>query len=621
MYVAPNGSRAASAGTYLLYASHIAAMAPGTHVGAATPIALSAPGLPGAPPPSKSEKQSESDPTSSAERKSINDAVAYIRSLAEIRGRNADWGEKAVREAATLTATAALKQKVIDVIARDVDELLSSIDGRSITTASGEVQLATKGRRVVEIKPDWKMELMSAITDPNIALILLMIGIYGIIFEFLTPGAVAPGVVGGVCLIVALTALSVLPVNLGGLALLLFGIALMVVEAFAPSVVIGLGGLVAFVLGALFLFDPGDTDIPIKFLVGARWDGGAQRSILHGCIRVRRAGAPSPRADRCGRNDRKHGQCRGLGTGSGPYLGIWRNVGGVVEPGPCQGPEGAHRGSHGAHTRGRAKHLIGEGDMSDMQSLGSLLSGALPLLVIVAIAAYSIRILREYERGVVFLLGRFWKVKGPGLVIIVPFIQQMVRMDLRTRVLDVPPQDVISRDNVSVKVNAVVYFRVIDPEKAVIQVEQYEAATSQFAQTTLRSVLGQHDLDQMLAEREKLNTEVQRILDERTDAWGIKVSNVELKHIDLNESMICAIAKQAEAERLRRAKIIDAEGELQAAERLAQAGEILSRRPEAMQLRYLGTLLNIAGERSSTIVFPLPMDLAKIARDRAEGLS
>lgn len=248
--------------------------------------------------------------------------------------------------------------------------------------------------------------------------------------------------------------------------------------------------------------------------------------------------------------------------------------------------------------------------MPDSQSLVTLFSSALPLLIIVAIVAYSIRILREYERGVVFLLGRFWKVKGPGLVIIVPFIQQMVRMDLRTRVLDVPPQDVISKDNVSVKVNAVVYFRIVDPEKAVIQVEQFEMATSQFAQTTLRSVLGQHDLDQMLAEREKLNTEVQRILDERTDAWGIKVSNVELKHIDLNETMIRAIAKQAEAERLRRAKIIDAEGELQAAERLAQAGEILSKHPEAMQLRYLGTLSNIAGEKSSTIVFPLPMDLA-----------
>lgn len=248
--------------------------------------------------------------------------------------------------------------------------------------------------------------------------------------------------------------------------------------------------------------------------------------------------------------------------------------------------------------------------MPNIQSLVTLFSSAIPLLFIVAIVAYSIRILREYERGVVFLLGRFWKVKGPGLVIIVPFIQQMVRMDLRTRVLDVPPQDVISRDNVSVKVNAVVYFRVVDPEKAVIQVEQFESATSQFAQTTLRSVVGQHELDEMLAEREKLNAEVQRVLDERTDAWGIKVSNVELKHIDLNENMIRAIAKQAEAERLRRAKIIDAEGELQAAERLAQAGEILAKRPEAMQLRYLGTLLNIAGERSSTIIFPLPIDLA-----------
>jgi regulator of protease activity HflC (stomatin/prohibitin superfamily) len=242
----------------------------------------------------------------------------------------------------------------------------------------------------------------------------------------------------------------------------------------------------------------------------------------------------------------------------------------------------------------------------------ALFSGLFPLIVIILLLVYSIRVLREYERAVVFLLGRFWKVKGPGLVVIVPFIQQMVRMDLRTRVLDVPPQDVISKDNVSVRVNAVIYFRVIDPEKAVIQVEQFEAATSQLAQTTLRSVVGQHDLDEMLAEREKINNEIQRILDAQTDAWGIKVSNVELKHIDLNETMIRAIAKQAEAERLRRAKIIDAEGELQAAERLLQAGEILARRPEAMQLRYLGTLLNIAGERSNTIVFPLPMgDLAK----------
>ncbi|MBI2296451.1 MAG: slipin family protein [Betaproteobacteria bacterium] len=240
------------------------------------------------------------------------------------------------------------------------------------------------------------------------------------------------------------------------------------------------------------------------------------------------------------------------------------------------------------------------------------------LALAAALLAYSFRVLREYERGVVFMLGRFWKVKGPGLIIVVPFIQQIVRVDLRTRVLDVPPQDVISRDNVSVKVNAVVYYRVMDPEKAIIQVENFNQATSELSQTTLRSVLGQHELDEMLAEREKLNSDLRRLLDEATDAWGIKVANVALKHVDLNEVMVRAIAKQAEAERLRRAKIIDAEGELQAAERLAQAGEILSRRPQAMQLRYLGTLLNIAGEKSNIIVFPLPMDVLSAIRPPSE---
>jgi regulator of protease activity HflC (stomatin/prohibitin superfamily) len=237
-----------------------------------------------------------------------------------------------------------------------------------------------------------------------------------------------------------------------------------------------------------------------------------------------------------------------------------------------------------------------------------------PMLLVLALAAYSFRILREYERGVVFLLGRLWKIKGPGLVVVVPGVQQMVRVDLRTRVLDVPTQDVISRDNVSVKVNAVVYYRVIDPEKAIIQVENFNMATSQLSQTTLRSVLGQHDLDAMLAEREKLNGDLRRLLDEQTDAWGIKVSNVELKHVDLSESMVRAIARQAEAERLRRARVIEAEGELQAAEKLSQAGEILSRRPEAMQIRYLGTLQNIASERSSTVVFPVPIDLLGLLR-------
>ncbi|WP_153111089.1 slipin family protein [Propionivibrio limicola] len=233
--------------------------------------------------------------------------------------------------------------------------------------------------------------------------------------------------------------------------------------------------------------------------------------------------------------------------------------------------------------------------------------GAVLLLVMLAVA--SIRILREYERGVVFLLGRFWKVKGPGIVLIVPGIQQMVRVDLRLVVMDVPSQDVISRDNVSVQVNAVVYFRVVDPEKAIIHVENYFEATSQLAQTTLRSVLGKHELDDMLAERERLNVDIQQILDAQTDSWGIKVANVEIKHVDINDSMVRAIARQAEAERERRAKVIHAEGELQASEKLLEAAQVLAQSPQAMQLRYLQTLTNIAGDKSSTIVFPMPMDI------------
>ena len=242
------------------------------------------------------------------------------------------------------------------------------------------------------------------------------------------------------------------------------------------------------------------------------------------------------------------------------------------------------------------------------------------VFLIVALLAASLRILREYERGVVFMLGRFWKVKGPGLVIIIPGIQQMVRVDLRTVVFDVPSQDVISRDNVSVKVNAVVYFRVIDPAKSILQVENYINATSQLAQTTLRAVLGKHELDEMLAERERLNQDIQQLLDAQTDAWGIKVSNVEIKHVDIDESMVRAIAKQAEAERERRAKVIHAEGELQASEKLLAAAEILAAKPQAMQLRYLQTLSNIAGDRTNTIVFPLPGELMNLMlRDRKPG--
>jgi regulator of protease activity HflC (stomatin/prohibitin superfamily) len=235
--------------------------------------------------------------------------------------------------------------------------------------------------------------------------------------------------------------------------------------------------------------------------------------------------------------------------------------------------------------------------------------GGIAVIIIFILLVSALRVLREYERGVVFTLGRFTNVKGPGLVLVIPGIQQMVRVDLRTIVMDVPSQDVISRDNVSVKVNAVVYFRVIEPEKAIIQVANFYEATSQLAQTTLRAVLGKHELDEMLAERDKLNLDIQRILDAQTDAWGIKVANVEIKHVDINETMVRAIAQQAEAERTRRAKVIHAEGEQQAAEKLLEAARMLAQQPEAMQLRFLQTLSSIAGDKSNTIVFPVPVDM------------
>jgi len=241
--------------------------------------------------------------------------------------------------------------------------------------------------------------------------------------------------------------------------------------------------------------------------------------------------------------------------------------------------------------------------------------------ILIILLVNTIKILKEYERGVIFFLGRFYRVKGPGLIILIPFIQTMTKIDLRVIVMDVPTQDVISRDNVSVKVNAVIYFRIVDPEKAVIQVANVFEATSQLSQTTLRSVLGQHELDDMLSERDKLNADIQAILDQRTDNWGIKVANVEIKHVDLDESMIRAIAQQAEAERARRAKVINAEGEKQAAAMLAEAAATLSSQKQALQLRYLQTMKEVAGDRTNTIIFPLPLDLIKPLLDLSDAVS
>ena len=246
-----------------------------------------------------------------------------------------------------------------------------------------------------------------------------------------------------------------------------------------------------------------------------------------------------------------------------------------------------------------------------------LLEYLIPVVLVLAILISAIRILREYERGVIFFLGRFQMVKGPGLIIVIPVIQKMVRVDLRVVTYDIPPQDLISRDNVTVRVSAVLYFRVVDPERAIIQVEQFFVATSELAQTTLRSVLGQHDLDEMLSQRDKLNADIQNILDEQTASWGIKVTNVEIKHIDLNESMIRAIARQAEAERERRAKVIHAEGELQASKKLLKAAEVMSQNPQTLQLRYLQTLSDISNENATTIVFPLPLEVLRAFTDAA----
>ena len=546
-------------------------------------------------------------------KKQINDAAAYIRGLAQTRGRNAAWAERAVREAVSLSAAEAERERVIDFVARDLDELLAKSNGRKVTVRGQAIKLAVAGASVETILPDWRSKLLATITNPSFALILMMLGIYGIWFEFSNPGFVFPGVIGAICLLLAMFAFQMLPVNYVGLALIVLGLAFMVAEVFFPSFgSLGIGGLIAFVVGAIFLMDtevPG-YGIPIPLIAGLALASAAFMILVGGMAAKARAAARGHRARGARRRGRGGDRDRGrreLGARAR------RDVAHPQPRAPRPRPPGArHRcrrpdPRREARRRRRVKMFLPD------------LNYAL-LVVVFAAGAYvlsSLRILREYERGVTFMLGRFWKVKGPGLVVVVRGVQQMVKVDLRVIVLDVPPQDVITRDNVSVKVNAVVYFRAVDAQKAIIQVENFLAATSQLAQTTLRAVLGKHELDELLSEREKLNLDIQRILDSQTDAWGIKVTNVEIKHVDLNETMVRAIARQAEAERERRAKVIHAEGELQASVKLLEAAQMLAQAPQAMQLRYLQTLTQIAGDRSSTIVFPVPMDIFRTVIGRS----
>ncbi|CAJ8094261.1 nodulation efficiency protein D [Burkholderia pseudomallei] len=643
-FVAPGGARAASAGTYIVYASHVAAMAPGTNLGAASPVQLGiggqapaggrrepagAPGAAGA---------GATDTESIETRKALHDAAAYIRGLAQLRGRNAEWAERAVREAVSLPANDALAQHVVDLLANDPADLAAKLDGRTIVTATGAHRLDTAQAPLETLEPDWRSRLLATIADPSVALVLVTLGMYGLFFEFANPGFVLPGVAGAISLLVGLFALQLLPISYAGLALVLLGIAFLIAETFLPTFgALGVGGIVAFAIGALMLID---TDVPGY---GVPWPVIASLAAA-GAILVFGVSGFALRARR-----------RPVVTGAEAIVG---SIGEVLDDGlvPDQPPQigpSADPGAplapsaagwarvHGERWRvasatpiaaGRRVRVTGRNGLTltvaplvrqrrsptrRATMMGFTFGfGSLLFVFALFLVASSIRIFREYERGVVFLLGRFWKVKGPGLVLIVPVIQQAVRIDLRTVVFDVPAQDVITRDNVSVKVSAVVYFRVVDPEKAVIQVARYFDATSQLAQTTLRAVLGKHELDALLAEREQLNADIQKTLDAQTDAWGIKVSTVEIKHVDLNETMIRAIARQAEAERERRAKVIHAEGELQASEQLLKAAQRLALQPQAMQLRYLQTLTTIAADKNSTIVFPLPIDLLSSVLER-----
>jgi hypothetical protein len=458
--------------------------------------------------------------------------------------------------------------------------------------------------------------VLSAITNPNVALILMMIGIYGLIFEFMNPGALYPGTIGAISLMVGLYALAALPVNIAGVGLIVLGLALMVAEAFAPSFgILGIGGVVAFVLGATILVEPGIPGFEIAWQVVAVV---AVTSLaLH---RPDRASGdqlvPPQGRDRRTLDDRRRGRGAGLERSQGPCVRPRRALAGGLGHAARQGPAGTHNRDRRPHRHRRAR----PSRRSDGNQLAENTHGnfrGLCLLDRHSRHRHHLPVGGDQDparvrarRGV--HARPLHRRQGPGPDHPDPYVQQMVRVDLRVLVLDVPSQDVISRDNVSVRVNAVLYFRVVDPERATIQVENFMNATSQLAQTTLRSVLGKHELDEMLAERDKLNNDIQEILDSQTDAWGIKVANVEIKHVDISETMIRAIARQAEAERERRGKVINAEGEQQAAAKLLEAAEILSGRPEAMQLRYLSTLNVIAAEKNSTIVFPFPMEFVQL---------
>ena len=584
VYVAPPGSSADSAGAVIGQAADILAMAPQTNIGSSTPISATGGNL-----------------GSDLRKKVINDAAAYVAELAREHGRNADAAEAMVRDAANFGAREALEKGVIDVMAPTVPALLEKIDGTK-TVPKGLV-LHTAGAQVERVEMGFWKRALDVLIDPNIIALMLSLGLVGILVELWNPGLILPGTVGVISLLVGLYGLQVLPVSAAGVA---------------PD---------AVRRGAVRR--RGLHRQPRRPCARGR---GHVRDRRADALRPRRACLPGVALDRArdrrnaGPPARRRADPRGQGAPE-PGRGRCVDHGGRRGRRPARRLGRARRGALARALRrrraaraGRARHRrvgpggpgarrrITEPDRKGLMDI-ALIVVAIVVVILLVILFAAVKIAREYERGVIFRLGRLLpEPKGPGLFVLIPFVDKMERVDLRTVTLNVPPQEVITKDNVPVRVNAVAYFRIVEPKAAIVQVENYMVATSQIAQTTLRSVLGQHVLDELLSERDKINQILQGIIDEATSPWGIKVSVVEVKDVEIPADMQRAMARQAEAERERRAKVISAEGEYQASERLKDAAAVMAQQPITVQLRYLQTLLEIGATNNSTIVFPIPIE-------------
>ena len=537
----------------------------------------------------------------------INDAAASLTALAAAHKRNTTWPALAVRKASNLTADEALKMNVIDFVSPSLPKLLETLDGYKTKDPQRPFTLHLAGAHIDYAKPGFFTRLLNTIIDPNIIGLLFLAGLAGVGFEVLHPGVVLPGALGGVALLTALFGFSVLPISWAGLALILLGVALLVIDAH----VVTHGALT--VAG---LIEPGRRDAdalpqrpgavphvpaagshrsPLRSAASGRSRSGRRCRSDAARSRSGRTGSSAPRASSAARGRSSSGASSG---------------GRIARTGASSYPASTFRWSRWTASNSRCGKV-------PVMTAG--LVALVVVLFLVGLFLFSaIKVAREYERGIIFRLGRLLpEPKGPGLFILIPIVDRMVKVDLRTITLNIPPQEVITKDNVPVRVNAVAYFRIVEPKDAIVQVENFMVATSQIAQTTLRAVLGQHMLDELLSEREKINSILQEIIDESTAPWGIKVSIVEVKDVEIPAGMQRAMARQAEAERERRAKIINAEGEYQAAERLKDAAIVIEEHPIALQLRYLQTLLELGAGNTSTIIFPAPIDLIKPFLDRA----